>query len=178
MLGLGATCAAACTGEPARAAPTVQNLPPYDAAAAALLDDGFSPEIFGMSSGDSAAKNRELLRRAAAAQAIIAARVVTITRDADTTDNSLAYQLVLSPVGRPLAGSWSGHQITVEVGPKNPAFPLIDSAGTELAGRPVILFLRLYEEGGRATLHFHAEADTPAMRKAVENARALNAFGS
>lgn len=175
LLALSVAGAAGCGGErPARTPPTAAGLPSYDSAAAALLDDGFAPRIFGLSSGGT--DSSEIARRAEAAQAVVAARLVTVTRD--TTDDSLAYQLVLNPVGTPLMGNWEGSSINIQVNQENPAFPMLDAEGVALAGHRVILFLRMYDQGGHATLHFHAEADTPATRKAVQDARAFNAFGS
>jgi hypothetical protein len=176
LLWLALACAVGCgAGTPARAIPEDQALPAYDSAARSLLDDGMAAQIFGLSTGDDAMRNNDVVRRTAASQAVVVARVATITRN--TTDNSLAYELVLSPFGAPLMGNWTEGPIYLEVSQKNPAFPLVDSTGTELTGRRVILFLRMYDQDGRATLHFHAEPDTPAMLKAVQNARALHAFG-
>lgn len=176
-LALAALSAACGPSEQPKTAPSAQQLPLYGPDAARLFDDTISPDVFGASiDGSDAAADPALPIRTQRAEAVVPVKVSTVT--SDTEGGSPAYTLVLSPVGPPLSGRPWGQPINIEIWPTSPSFAFMHSADSTLVGREFILFFRHYNEQGQITVHWRAEADTPALRAAVERARLVGGFGS
>jgi hypothetical protein len=156
-------------------APAAQQLPPYGPQAAALFDDSIAPEIFGATlTGNNAAGDPALPSWTEQAESVLPVKISTIS--SDSAGDNPAYTLVLVPAAAPLAGRAPGQPIDVEITPTNPSYAFVRSADSTLVGKEFILFFRRYNEQGRATLHWRAEADTPELRAAVERARLVGGF--
>lgn len=169
-----ALAAAGCSGSgPATvAAPTTENLPPYGPGAAALFDDTFSPDFFGLERPEAPDSDPKLRTRVQTADTILPARISTVTRD--SAGGRSSFTLVLTATGAALRGSSSSEPLTLTVGPESPSFPWIESIGTDLVGVPLILLAKRYNDAGKALLHWHAEPDTPILRRAIERAGLLS----
>ncbi len=176
LLALATVASVACgpSGRP-KAPLAGQQLPPYDADAATLFDDSIAPDVFGASvDGSEAANDPVLASRTAQAESVLPVRVSTVT--SDTGGESPSYTLMLQPAGPPLAGKPLTRPIGVEIGPDSPSYAFVHSADSTLVGREFILFFRHYNEQGQTTLHWRGEADTAALRSAVERARLVGGF--
>ncbi len=162
--------------EQAQTPPPAAALPAYSTQAATLFDDSMAPDIFGAVPDTDAASDPVLASRTQQAEAVLPVRVQTVTSDSggDNPD----YTLVLQPAGPALAGHAGPEEISIEVEPTSPAYPFVHSADSTLVGKEFILFFRHYNQEGRTTLHWRAEADTPALRAAVEQARLVGGFGN
>ncbi|MCB9577511.1 MAG: hypothetical protein H6717_10855 [Polyangiaceae bacterium] len=175
LLALCLAATASCGPEPEANAPDPVALAPYTAADSALFDDTFSPDFFGLERPTPVGEDRRLTARARSAALVLAGRVSTVTRD--RRDALESYVLVLTPTGV-VRGESSAGPITLEVDASSPSFPWIRSTETDLVGRGVILFAKRYNDHGARVLHWHAEADTPEIRRAVESAMLVSEVGS
>jgi hypothetical protein len=166
-------CAAlGCGGtERSAATPEAEGLPPYTPADAAVFDDSLAPEVFGMSlDGSAPERDPKLSVRTQEADSVVRAKVSTVTSD---RSEAPTYQLVLAPLAAPISGAPVNEPIEVWVTPQSSAYPYVRSADAGLVGKSVVLFFRRFDDRGEAKIHWHAEADTDAIRLAVERAKAL-----
>jgi hypothetical protein len=136
---------------------------------AVLFDDSFSPEVLGIGTGRPDA-DPDLAGRVERADSVLLVRVATVTSDTDGT--ALGYQLVLQPVAPSLAGAPAPEPISIAVPPTSASYGFLKTADMALVGGHYVLFWRRFGEDGRVVLHWHATADTPEMRRAVEQIRA------
>lgn len=153
----------------AKAAPA-ESLPAFTPEEAGLFDDAFSPAVFSPDLEPEVDEKMHL--RARRAESVLPARVATVTEDRGS-DGEHVFTLGLRPMGPPLMGAPWSETIAVGVGPASPSYPILRSLGAGLVGTPVILFFRRYKGEGRVEVHWRAEADRDAVRKAIERARLL-----
>lgn len=147
--------------------PSAANLPAYAASDAALMDDRLSPEVFGAEADAS----DPVGRRAALADGIVRAKVVTVTRDSSGRDER--FVVTLAPLAPPLKGPSVSESLGLGISPTNPSFGFVKSFEGELVGRVVILFYKRYAENGEPTLRWHVEADNPRVNQAIDQARIM-----
>jgi hypothetical protein len=136
---------------------------------AVLFDDSFSSEALGIGTGRPDA-DLNLAGRVERADSVLPVRVATVTSDTDGT--ALGYQLVLQSVAPPLAGSPATDPITIAVPPTSASYGFVRASDMALVGGRYVLFWRRFGEDGRVVVHWHAAADTPEMRRAVEQVSA------
>jgi hypothetical protein len=172
---LGATACGPTTGYRARAA--AERFPPFTPEEAALFDDTLAPALFASTPPTGRADDPKLVERTQRAEGVVPAQVATVSRDAPETGKPTFY-LVVRPLGEPLAGSPPGEELTLPVGAASPSFPLLELGGLNPVGMRLILFFKRYNESGFVTVHWHAEPDTPEVRRAIEQARTLSEVGS
>jgi len=146
-------------------------LPPYTAADFALLDDRFSPEVFG-AVVDAADPVRQ---RASLADGIVRARIVTVTRDSNGQRE--AFVVELTPVPPSLKGPNVSERLALSIPIENPSFAFVKSFEAELVGRPVIVIYKRFAEGGQATMRWHIEAENPRVLAAIDRARLMGELG-
>jgi len=140
--------------------------PAYTAEEATLFNDLFRPELFGIESfGEPPEHDRLLSDRVARAEWVVAARVVTVTREAESA--GAAYSVVLEPIAAPLVGPPSGGRLALTVRAGSPAHAWIDASRDACIGIRALVFVRTYADGS----HFYATVDSPAVRDAVIRAR-------
>ena len=178
LLALAAVSGIAC-GPPdqPKTASAARQLPPYIGEATTLFDDSIAPGVFGTAvDAADAASDPELPRWTTQSETVVPVRVSTVT--CDSQGDKPTYTLMLQPAGPPLAGRALGQPVGVEIGPENPSYAFVHSADSTLVGKEFILFFRHFDEEGRITLHWRAEADTPALRAAIQRARLVGGFGS
>ena len=157
------------TGGPYQAGRPIDTYPRFTAEQSSWFDDAIAIDIFGMQTrGPLPGSDPALVERVANADTVIPVLVTTVT--SDTVGSTPAYQLVLAPVGPPMAGASESQPITVTVPTTSTSYPYVKVADETLVGRRLILFARRFSGAGQAVIHWHAEVDTPEMRLAVRQA--------
>jgi hypothetical protein len=157
------------------AAVVASDLPPYTPEAAVLFDDSFARDVFDPTLAQHGNDwQRALVLRTRYADAIVRARISTVSRSSAPLDSSESiHELVLNPLEPALAGQTSGEPIAVQLSPQSPAYGLIARGGSSLIGKTVILFFKRYNDEGREAIHWHAETDTDVVKHAIIVAAAL-----
>jgi hypothetical protein len=164
--------AAGATAVPSAAS----GLPPYRPDDAVLFDDNFATEVFGFFTtgrNDDATKFAERIK---GAEAVVRARVSTVTRDRSAT-GSESFQLVFQAVAPALAGSDPTEPIAVSLTSGSPSYPLLAADETVLVGRVVVFFFRRYNEHGSIAVHWHAEVDGEKTLSKIKPSRPGEAGG-
>jgi hypothetical protein len=145
----------------------VSSLPAYSPEAAVLFDDVLAPAVFGFDpEGRDPARDPKLRDRTRLAEFVAVARVETVSRVGGVAHRG-AYELTLVPLGAPLAGDAPDAPIVLNVPATNPSYSWVDGAGAAWVGSQLIVFVRRYQDGRDAALHFRCEPDTPDVRAAV-----------
>ncbi|HEY8945369.1 MAG TPA: hypothetical protein VIM73_13955 [Polyangiaceae bacterium] len=139
--------------------------PVYTPEEAALFNDLFRPELFGSPSFSAPESDGLLPDRVIASDSVVAARVVTVTREGAASRQS--YSVVVMPLGPPIAGGPLSDSVTLTVAANSPAFAWLEAGARRWVGSRLLLFLRHYQDGP----HFHGAPDTPDVRAAVLRAR-------
>jgi len=156
-------------------------LPPYDAHAMELFDDGIEPSAIGFETGvqiepsRSAPRADNLLReRTQVGDAVVRARVTTVT--AKDEDRGRSWQLGLRTEER-LAGSGAlDADFTLPVDASGPSAGMLRAFENRLVGTVLVAFVRQFARaGGDPELHFHIARDSKDEIDAVRAAVLLNA---
>jgi hypothetical protein len=171
LLGAGLVAACSARSNSPGADVAASELPAFTADDSLLLDDSFSPEIFGavVDSSDP------LGARARRAEGIQLVRVATVTRDAN--GDRERYVVEVAPADSAAKGQGLSGPVTLTLEEANPSFAFVRSVDSDLVGTRLVLFFRRYNDGGRVMLHWHVEAANQRVQKAVENAKLMNEFG-
>lgn len=159
-----------------RTASAVAGLKEYTPEEAALFGDTLAPALFGLPDPSIDGTDEKLALRAQHAETVVPVRVSTVTRE--TLAGSHGFLLVLTPTEPPLAGRKPDEPIELRIKMGGPAMSRVAAADTKLVGIRFLAFLRRYAEAGEPALHFHGEADTPAVRQRVKSAKRLDGPGS
>ncbi|MFO0571067.1 MAG: hypothetical protein U0263_35870 [Polyangiaceae bacterium] len=142
-------------------------LPAYTVRDAGLLDDRFSPELFG-AIADSSEPTAE---RAKLAEGIARGRVVTVTLD--STGETEHFVVDLALVSPAVKGALPDEKVSLSVGAESPSFAFLKSVESGLVGTPVVLLYKRYNQGGQATLRWYVEAENQRVVGAIERARLM-----
>lgn len=135
---------------------------------AALFDDLFRPELFGVEhTVEPPERDPRLQERTAFADSVSRARVVTVSRAG--APSSATYTIVLRPEARPLAGKPLPDPVTLVIERSSPIFAWLEAAGAAWVGTRLILFARSFADG----LHYHATTDTEPVRRVIEHAAVM-----
>ncbi len=171
-LSLSLAGSAGCTPNRPVVAPEAEGLPNFGPAEASVFDDAFSPEVFGMSlDGARPERDPKLAVRTQEADSVVRAKVSTVTGDASAASPS--YQLTLVPQGDPLSGKAVSEPVEITVPAQSSSFAYVRATDASLVSKTVVLFFRRFNDNGEARTHWHAEADTAEIKKAVDHAKAL-----
>jgi hypothetical protein len=157
-------------------------LPAYAGHATDLFDDAIEPTAVGYPQGvgDPAGNpiaDRRLRERTQTGDAVVRARVTTVTSKAE--DRGQSWQLGFRTVER-LAGTGPlENDFTVSVASTDPAAGIVHAFEGRLIGNAFIVFLRQFARPGAppgepGDLRFHVAADTSDERNAVKAALALD----
>lgn len=173
VLGL-AACAPVPKSDGAR--PTWE-LPAYKGQEVGLFNDSLAGGIFGVSVGDDDPEADPMLaQRVALADGVVAVRLMTLNEDA--RGGVISYQLVLNQKGDVLLGEALTGPLSVTLDHDNPSVTFLRAASSRLVGTTMILLMRHYNQDGVPVVHFRAEADNDAVRKAINRAKLLRELGS
>jgi hypothetical protein len=171
-----ALCITACGGNEPRVASAVAGLPEYTPAEASLYGDEFTAAVFGLPKEVDPSQDPKLRERTDRADAIVPVRISTVT--ADSLAGVRAYTIGVAADGPPVAGTPPDGPLDIRLGPGNPSLSQVQIADTSLVGKRFLLFIRRYSDAGEAVTHYHGEADSPDVRKAIESAQALDSLKS
>ena len=173
MAAVGSACFGCGPDAPPSAVPTeAAGLPSYVAAEAAVFDDTFAPEVFGLVPEPTSDDEKKLMERLEHADSVVRAQISTVTSDRQK-GGAPNYQLVLRAVGPAISGRPATEPIPVGLSSSSPSYPLVAAAEESLVGRVVVFFFRRYNEKGNVAIHWHAEADTERTAAAIARARLL-----
>jgi hypothetical protein len=138
---------------------------------AALFDDRFRPELFGVEhTVEPPERDRRLAERTIYADTVARAKVVTVTRGGAM--NGSSYTIVVRPEGKPLSGKQLPGSVTLIVPQSSPTFAWLEAAGQGWVGTRLVFFARAFADG----LHYHATTDAEPVRKAIERAAVMDEF--
>lgn len=173
-IGIAALGLAACGGA-SGARGSDRPLPPYSGHVAELFDDGIEPLAVGyaMDTNVSPQGDTRLRERTQTGDAVVRARVMTVTSKAE--DSGRTWQIGLQAIER-LGGSGPlDKDFVLTVAPNEPAAGLVQAFERQLIGKTVVVFVREFAHAGAPSgeagdLRFHVSADSPEVLKAVTNA--------
>lgn len=148
---------------------SLSDLPPYTPDAARLFDDAFSAGVFEMPERSDPDSRRRFAARVREADVIGVAKIQTVSSEGG--GEFLRYTLSctwLSAVKGHPQGS-----VELQVVPTNPSFAAIHGQDARLMGREIVLFIKLFNESGEGTFHFHAEAHSASITERIQRELAL-----
>jgi hypothetical protein len=138
---------------------------------AQLFDDLFRPELFGVEhTVEPPERDPRLTERTVVADSVCQAKVITVTRGG--VQSGASYTIVLRPEPKPLSGRKLPETLTLVIFRSSPTFAWLEATEKTWVGTRVVLFARAFIDG----LHYHATTDTPAVRKAIEQAAVMNSL--
>ncbi len=152
-------------------------LPTYIGHEAELFDDGIEPRAVGLEleTPDHPLHNPKFKERVDTADAVVRARVTTVT--AREEDTGTAYQVSLKTLEK-LTGSHPPSQtFTLDIDRRSGAVGVLRNFNGRLVGMSFIVFLRAYVRAdGDQELHFHITQDAEDIKKAVTESAAVMGF--
>lgn len=161
-----------CGSAPPRAVSAVAGLPEYTPDESAIFGDTLSAPVFGLPAEIPPADDPKLVERTGRAETIVEVRVATVTQESLAGVRGCYVSVVA--VGAPIIGRPPDGPIDLHIENGNPSLSRVQAMGNALMGRKFLLFMRIYDDQGERTLHFHGEADLPEVRKAIDSAMALD----
>jgi hypothetical protein len=151
------------------------DLPPYTGRAAELFDDGIDGAAVGyaLEPGPPPSTDAKLRERVQTGDAIVRARVVTVTSQRQDTGRS--WQLGMHTLEK-LAGSGSlDADFALDVEATDPGAGMVKAFESSLVGATFVVAVRTFAHAGTgdADLHFHLLADKPDVLAAIKEATLL-----
>lgn len=147
----------------------LSELPPYTQDAARLFDDAFSQAVLDLPERSTPDARRRFAARVREADVIGVVKVQTVS-----SEGGGAY------VRYTLSCSWQSAvkgdpqgAVELQVDPNNPSFAAISGHDSRLIGRELVLFIKLFNESGQGTFHFHAEAHNTQISDQIQRELAL-----
>ena len=156
--------------------PKALKYPAYGAAEAALFGDTIAPDFLGAERQKPVTEDEFLALRVAEADSVLSARISTVNRDS-RGDEGAHYSLRAVIVGPALAGRNEAEPVTLLVPPSSASYSWVRALEAALVGRPLILFMKRYNDAGSARIHWHLEPDNLPVRMAVERAKLSREVG-
>jgi hypothetical protein len=166
--------ATACGGKGANG--PGKEYPPYTGRSVDLFDDGIDPIAVGyqLEPGPSPSTDAKLRERVQTGDAVVRARVVTVT--SKNEDAGRSWQLGLHTLGR-LAGTGPlDADFTLDVEATDPGAGMVKAFESNLVGASFVVAVRTFARAGSpgdADLHFHLLADKADVLAAVKEAALL-----
>jgi hypothetical protein len=157
------------------------SLEPYGGRMAELFDDAIEPTAvgFAFAVGTDADPASVLRERTQAADAVVRARIVTVT--SGRGEDGRGWQVGLKTI-EPLAGGHPPETFSWLIRSKDPAAGIVRAGEGRVVGATVIAFLRDFavtsgSDGRKGRqIHFHAANDSKTQRDAVRASAALGEF--
>ena len=170
------SAAPGCSPAAPRAVSAVAGLPEYTPEEATVFADLLTSAIFGLPREVPAKSDPALALCAARADGIVLVRVSTVSRE--TLAGTRGYSLSLSVDPTPVSGMGLESPLDLLIGQGNPSLARVQASNATLVGKRFILLFKRYADAGEPKLHWRGEPDDPAVRHAIENAKALDAASS
>lgn len=178
LLLVSAAALGACGGANSDVRDPGRPLPPYGGHATELFDDAIEPNAVGypMEAGTSPLSDTRVRERTQVGDAVVRARVTTVTSKAE--DRGPSWQLGLHTVERLAGAGPLEKDFTLVVGPADPAAGIVRGFEARLIGTSFVAFVREFTHPGAppgepGDLRFHLAADSPDELKAVKAAQLL-----
>jgi hypothetical protein len=156
-------------------APPASSLPKYDATNADQFDDAIEPHAVGLEleTYSDPKSDPRLRARAQAADAVVRARVMTVT--GETGSGSHTYQVTFKELAH-LGGKHPlGDEFTVRIDKTSPSLGIVRSMEGQLVGKTLVVFAKAFSRpDGDRDIHFHASADAQDVADAVKEAVILD----
>lgn len=174
FLALAGLLALGCGGKGANA--PGREYPPYTGHAVELFDDGIDAIAVGyqLEPGPPPATDAKLRERVQTADAVLRARVVTVTDKRE--DNGRSWQLGMRTLAVLNGGSPPPGDFTVEVEATDPGSGMVRAFEGSLVNATFVVFVRTFGHPGLLTepeLHFHLAADKADVLDAIKQAALL-----
>jgi hypothetical protein len=149
-------------------------LPRYDTEAAELFDDAIEPAAVGYTLDSTPSSKRPHLReRTLAADAVVRARVVTLTSNHEEGEGS--WQMGLRTIDT-VAGKNPPGTFTLRIKTSDPSAGIVRSNEGQIAGMTFVVFVHEFAggaDGAPPELHFHVAPDSKDELDAVHQAALL-----
>jgi hypothetical protein len=171
--------AVACGG-PDPNTPAGRQLPAYEAHQKELFDNAIEPAAVGLSLDDSARTpitDTILRERTQTGDAVVRAKVQTVTEKKESENNNVEFQLGLQVVEK-LAGEHPPpDDFVVRLDQTSPSAGIVNSLGARLGGKTFVVFLRQFKgDDNEPRFYAHFAADSKDVIAAVKDAVALAEF--
>ena len=153
-----------------------RDYPPYTGRPAELFDDGIDPIAVGyqLEPGPPPATDAKLRERVQTADAVVRARVVTVTSKQEDTGRS--WQLGLHTLGVISGSSPPATDFQLEVEATDPGAGMVKAFEASLVSATFVACLRTFARPGapgESDLHFHLSADKADVLDAIKQAALL-----
>jgi hypothetical protein len=174
-MALGAfTGSTACGGKGANGPD--KTYPPYTGRAVDLFDDGIDPIAVGyqLEPGPPPSTDAKLRERVQTGDAVVRARVVTVTSRKE--EGGRSWQLGLHTLGRLAGATPVDDDFTLEVEATDPGAGMVKAFESTLVGASFVIAVRTFAHAGsagEADVHFHISADKADVLAAVKEAALL-----
>lgn len=150
--------------------------PPYTGRAVALFDDGIDPIAVGyqLEPGPAPSADAKLQERVQTGDAVVVARVVTVTEKREDTGKT--WQLGLHTLSRLAGTAPLDADFTLDVEATDPGAGMVKAYESSLVGASFVVALRRFgraQAPGQSELHFHLSADKADVLAAVKQAALL-----
>jgi hypothetical protein len=173
LAGLALVVPLSCGGGGAGAGATY---PAYTGHPSELFDDGIDPIAVGyqLEPGPPPATDAKLRERAQTAEAVVRAKVTTVTSKKE--DNGRSWQLGLHLLGRIGGSGKLDDDFLLDVESTDPGAGMVKAFEANLVGATFVVFTHVYAKSGapgEAELHFHLSADKADVLDAIKQAALL-----
>ncbi|MDP9150865.1 MAG: hypothetical protein M3O36_13120 [Myxococcota bacterium] len=153
----------ACGGTAPESRSPGRDLPAYVGRSVELFDDAIEPSAVGFNLGTTTAPDRDrLLReRAQIGDAVVRARVTTVT--SKDQEQGRSWQMGLQTVERVTGSGPLSPVFTLTIDPRSPAAGIVRAFESRLIGKTFVAFVREFQGAGEQRddpeLHFHLAHD-------------------
>ncbi len=153
-----------------------RDYPPYTGRSVELFDDGIDPIAVGyqLEPGPSPSTDAKLRERVQTGDAVVRARVVTVTSKKE--DNGRSWQLGLHMLERLAGTAPADADFALDVESTDPGAGMVKAFESTLVGATFVVSMRTFAHAGSpgdADLHFHLSADKADVLAAVKEATLL-----
>jgi|ERR1700722_17711096 hypothetical protein len=163
-------------GDGKGAASPGKDYPPYTGRNVDLFDDGIDPIAVGyqLDPGPAPAADAKLRERVDTGEAVVRARVVTVTEKRENTGRT--WQLGLHTLARLAGKTPLGDDFFLDVESTDPGAGMVKAYESSLVGASFVVAVRTFARPGvpgQSDLHFHISADKADVLAAVKEAALL-----
>jgi hypothetical protein len=147
----------------------------WSGAEATLFDDGIDvgalPAAANVEATRDETNDAMIGARLRDADGVVIAKVKGLTRE--PVGEKTRFVVELAVEGEPLSGKSPGDALVLRIGPESPAFGTIRARESDLVGRRVVVYFRIYapSEGSdaqEAIVHFHLSGTAPALLEEIK----------
>jgi hypothetical protein len=157
-----------------------RQLPTYEGHQVDLFDDAIDPRAVGLNLDDNARTpltDAVLRERTQVGDAVVRARIETVTAKHDIGGGEVEYQLGFQMVEKLTGEHPPPDQFVVRLDKTSPSAGIVRSMDARLGGKSFIVFLRQFKGPDNEPRYYaHMAADTKDVMAAVKDAMALSEF--